>query len=171
MHIRSCSCSRSSAWLAFFLVSFAPAVAVGQGIKRPTTPVRTARDELRAFREEYVDAYNKKDSTAVANMYAKDAIVIQPNGNVLVGQAAIRKAIDERAPKWGQLSLTSDSLRVVGSTALDVGTARVQLSEGGEQVSHYLSVLRRGIKSWTIVRVAQVAESQQTMRSDSATQR
>ena len=129
------------------------------------------RDELRAFREEYAEAYNKKDSTTVANMYAKDAIVIQPNGNVLVGQAAIRQAIDQRAPKWGQLTLTSDSLRVIGSTAVDVGTARVQLSEGGEQVSHYLSVLRRGLKSWTIVRVAQVAESPQANRSDSATKR
>src|SRR5690348_11386488 len=161
------SCALSSAWLAVLLVTFAPAVALGQGIKRPTTPVRTARDELRAFREEYAEAYNKKDSTAVANMYAKDAIVIQPNGNVLVGQAAIRQAIDERAPKWGQLTLTSDSLRVIGSTAVDVGTARVQLSEGGEQVSHYLSVLRRGLKSWTIARVAQVAESPQANRSDS----
>jgi uncharacterized protein (TIGR02246 family) len=165
------SYSRSSAWLALLLVSFAPAVVFGQGIKRPTTPVRTARDELRAFREDYADAYNKKDSTAVANMYAKDAIVIQANGKVLVGEAAIRQAVDERAPKWGQMTLTSDSLRVIGSTALDVGTARVQLSEGGEQVSHYLAVLRRGLKSWKIARVAQVPETQEANRPDSATQR
>ncbi len=162
---------RSYFSLALSLVCFAPAVALGQGIKRPTTPVRTARDELRAFREEYAEAYNKKDSTAVADMYAPDAVVIQGNGTVLVGKAAIRKAVGEGAPKWGQLTITSDTLRVIGSTALDVGSARIQLSEGGEQVSHYLTVLRRGVKSWRLVRLAVVPETPQTNPPDSAAQR
>jgi uncharacterized protein (TIGR02246 family) len=153
------------------LVCLAPAVALGQGIKRPTTPVRTARDEIRAFREEYADAYNKKDSTAVADMYAPDAVVIQGNGTVLIGSAAIRKAVAEDAPKWGQLTITSDTLRVVGGTAWDVGTARIQLSEGGEQVSHYLTVLRRGIKSWKLSRLAVVPESHQSNPADSASKR
>jgi len=154
--------------LAVALACLAPSLASGQGIKRPTTPVRTARDELRDLREDYMEAYNKKDSTAVASMYTPDAVVISGDGSVTVGKDAIRKQIATNAPKWGQITITSDTLRVVGSTAWDVGTARVQLSGGGEQVSHYLTVLRRGLKSWKLDRVAVVPESHLANAADSA---
>jgi len=38
--------------------------------------LRAALDEIRVFRESYVEAFNKKDSTAVAAVYAPDAIMI-----------------------------------------------------------------------------------------------
>jgi uncharacterized protein (TIGR02246 family) len=161
--------SRFSSLMCFgvVLACLAPAAAAGQGIKRPTTPVRTARDELRAFREDYQEAYNKKDSVTVAGMYASDAIVINADGTVLSGQDAIQKAIYANAKNWSQLTITSDSLRVVGSTAWDVGTTRRQLSEGGEQVSHYLTVLRRGVKYWKLSRLALVPESRAGQKADS----
>ena len=133
--------------------------------------MRTARDELRQFREAYADAYNRKDSVAVANMYTPNAVVIQGNGKVLVGNDAIRKEIAAVAPTWTQLTITSDTLRVVGNTAWDVGTSRRQLSEGGEQVAHYLSVLRRGLKSWKLDRLAVVPESPTANVADSAAHR
>jgi uncharacterized protein (TIGR02246 family) len=157
--------------LAAALACFTPSLASAQGIKRPTTPVRTARDELRELREDYMEAYNKKDSTAVANMYTPDAVVISGDGSVTVGKDAIRKQIATNAPKWGQITISSDTLRVVGNTAWDVGTARVQLSGGGEQVSHYLTVLRRGVKSWKLDRVAVVPESHLPNAADSAAPR
>jgi uncharacterized protein (TIGR02246 family) len=162
--------SRFRPWfsLAVALACLAPSVASGQGIKRPTTPLRTARDELRQLREEYAEAYNKKDTTTVANMYTPGAVVINGDGSVTVGQDAIRKRIATNAPKWGQISITSDTLRVVGNTAWDVGTTRLQLSEGGEQVSHYLTVLRRGLKSWKLDRVAVVPEGRGGNAADSA---
>jgi uncharacterized protein (TIGR02246 family) len=149
------------------LAPLAPSAASGQGIKRPTTPVRSARDELRAFREDYEEAYNKKDSVAVADLYAPDAIVINADGTVLTGKDAIQKAIYANAKNWSQLTITSDSLRIVGSTAWDVGTTRRQLPEGGEQASHYLTVLRRGVKSWKLSRLALVPESQARRTADS----
>jgi uncharacterized protein (TIGR02246 family) len=154
--------------LAVALASLAPSVASGQGIKRPTTPVRTARDELREFREEYTAAYNKKDTVAVADMYSPNAVVIQGDGTVLVGKDAIGKAIAADAPTLTQLTITSDTMRVVGNTAWDVGTARRQLSAGGEQVVHYLTVLRRGLKSWKLDRLALVPESRTPKAADSA---
>jgi uncharacterized protein (TIGR02246 family) len=161
---------RFSSWLplAAFLMCVAPSFAAGQGIKRPTTPVRTARDELREFREDYAEAYNKKDTVAVAGMYTPNAVVIQGNGTVVIGKDAIQSAIAQNAPKWTQITITSDTLRVVGNTAWDVGTSRTQGSEGGEQVSHYLTVLRRGLKDWKIDRLAVVPESRTATATDSA---
>jgi len=159
---------RSRVSFAVLLLCAAPTIAAGQGIKRPTTPLRTARDELREFREAYAAAYNKKDSVAVADMYTPTAVVIQGNGTVVMGKDAIRRAIAQRAPKWTQITITSDTLRVVGNTAWDVGTSRTQGSEGGEQVSHYLTVLRRGSKSWKIDRLAVVPESRAANAADSA---
>lgn len=154
--------------LAVALACLTPSVASGQGIKRPTTPVRTARDELREFRETYAAAYIKKDSMAVAGMYTPDAIVIQGDGNVVMGKDAIRKAIAADVPTLTELTITSDTMRVVGNTAWDVGTARRQLSAGGEQVVHYLAVLRHGLKSWKLDRLALVPESRTANATDSA---
>lgn len=162
-----CPPSYLRSWLsiAVLVVFLAPSVARGQGIKPGATPLRTARDELRDFREAYAEAYNKKDSVAVANMYTPNAIVIQGNGNVLVGKDAIRKETAAVAPTWTQLTITSDTVRVVGNTAWDVGTTS---REGSEQVNHYLVVLRRGLKSWKINRLAVVPESRTANAADSA---
>jgi uncharacterized protein (TIGR02246 family) len=150
---------RFRAWLPL-MVSLAlfPNLATGQGIERPRVPLRTALTEIRTFRAAYADAYNQKDSVTVANMYAPDAIVIQSDGNVLFGKDEIRKAIATDAPGWPQLSITSDTVRVFGNTAFDVGTTRSQRSSGGEEVSHYLVVLRRGLKDWVIKSLAVVPE-------------
>ncbi|HEY7634326.1 MAG TPA: nuclear transport factor 2 family protein [Gemmatimonadales bacterium] len=160
---------RVCAWLTV-IVSLAlfPGMANGQGIEKPRIPLRTARDELRAFREAYADAYNKKDTVTVADMYTPEAVVIQGDGNVVIGHAAIQRAIAGRAPKWTQITITSDTLRVVGNTAWDVGTSRTQGSQGSEQVSHYLTVLRRGLKAWKIDRLAVVPESRPSSAADSA---
>lgn len=160
---------RFRVWLPLVVsLALCPNAAHGQGIEKPRVPLRTARDELRVFREAYAEAYNKKDTVAVADMYGPDAVVIQGDGNVVVGHAAIQRAIAERAPKWTQITITSDTLRVVGNTAWDVGTSSTQGSQGGQQVSHYLTVLRRGLKSWKIDRLAVVPEGRPSSAADSA---
>jgi uncharacterized protein (TIGR02246 family) len=153
---------RSWLYLALLLVSIGPTLASGQGIKRPTIPLRKTVDEIRLFREAYADAFNKKDTATVGEMYSPDAIMIREDGSVLAGQDAIREAMAAEAPNWPQLTITSDSMRAVGSTAWDIGTTRAG-SGGGERVSHYLVVLRRGLKYWKINSLALVPES-----SDSA---
>jgi uncharacterized protein (TIGR02246 family) len=149
---------RSWLYLALLLISFGPSLASGQGIKRPTLPLRKTADELRLFREAYADAFNKKDTATVADMYSSDAIMIRDNGSVLIGKDAIRKVISAEAPNWPQMTITSDSTRAVGSTAWDIGTTHSQGS-GGERVSHYLVVLRRGLKFWKINSLALVPET------------
>jgi uncharacterized protein (TIGR02246 family) len=160
---------RSRAWLPLMVsLALLPNVANGQGIEKPRVPLRTALTEIKTFRAAYADAYNKKDSAAVASMYAPDAIVIQGNGNVLFGKDAIRKVIATDAPTWPQLTIESDTVRVFGNTAFDVGTSRSQGSAGGEEVSHYLVVLRRGLNDWVIKSLAVVPERPTKSAADSA---
>ena len=164
-------CFRSWLSLTVLLVLVAPSVASGQGIERPRIPLRTALTEISSLRAAYEAAYNKKDSATVAGMYAPDAIVIQGDGTVLVGGDAIRKSLATDAPTWSQTAIKSDTVRVFGNTAYDVGTTRSQRSAGGEEVSHYLVVLRRGMRDWMIKSVAVVPERRTANAADSAAHR
>jgi uncharacterized protein (TIGR02246 family) len=148
--------------LAFLL----PDVANGQGIERPRVPLRTALDELRVLREAYSEAFNKKDTATLVDMYAPDAIVIRGDGTMLTGRDAIQK--DLEAPRSGprpKMSIASDTVRVFGNTAYDVGTVRMSPSKGDEDVSRYLVVLRRGVKAWKISSLASVPETGNTRDS------
>ena len=149
---------RPCLYLALLLISVGPSAVAGQGIERPRVPLRKAIDELRVLREGYADAFNKKDTTTVAGMYSPDAILIRTDGSVLVGRDAIAKWIGTEAPNWPQMTLTSDSLRVAGNTAWDVGTTRVKGPGGEARVTHYLAVLRRGLNYWKINSLASVPE-------------
>jgi uncharacterized protein (TIGR02246 family) len=158
---------RVCAWLPF-VVSLAlllPGVATGQGIEKPRVPVRTARNEISAFREEYAQAYNSKDAAALTAMYASDATLIAGDGTMLTGKEAIGKSL-ESGP-WMKMSLTSDSVRVFGNTAYDVGTVRMSGAEGHEDVSHYLVILRRGVTAWKLNAVAVVPETSKAKATDS----
>ena len=150
---------RFRAWLPLMVsVAFLlPNVATGQGIERPRVPLRTALDELRVLREAYSEAFNKKDTATLVEMYAPDAIVIRGDGTMLSGTAAIRKSFE--AGPWSKMSIASDTVRVFGNTAFDVGTVRTSRSGGDESVSHYLVVLRRGLKAWSISSLAVVPEA------------
>jgi len=161
---------RGRAWLSL-MASFAfllPSVAHSQGIEQPRVPLRTALDEIRVLREGYAEAFNKKDTGALVDMYASDAIVIRSDGAMLTGKQEIQKSFE--AGPWSNMSIASDTVRVFGNTAYDVGTVRTSRSAGGENVGHYLVVLRRGLKAWTISSLAVVPESSETNARDSGGQ-
>jgi uncharacterized protein (TIGR02246 family) len=153
---------RSRFWVSLLLVSI-PASVAAQGVESPRVPLRKAIDEIRELRESYADAFNKKDSVTIAGMYSPDAVFIRGDGSVLRGKEAIREDIAANAARWPQTTIESDTLRVFGNTAWDIGTSRDRLAGGGEQVSRYLVVLRRGMKYWKISALALVP-----VRSDSA---
>jgi ketosteroid isomerase-like protein len=158
---------RVRAWLFLMapLVFLLPSVANGQGIEKPRVPLRTALDELRVLREGYAEAFNNKDTAALVDMHASDAIVIRADGTVLTGTEAIKKSLE--AGPWSKMSIVSDSVRVFGNTAYDVGTVSTSSSEG-DQNSHYLVVLRRGLKAWKISSLAVVPVSGKTDTSHPA---
>ncbi len=152
------SLTRSSIPLLAALAVGVPVAAGAQGIEQPRIPLRTALNELSAFRAEYVAAANKHDHAALGSMFAPDAIMITSRGEQLAGRAAIAKMLE--ADTSSSFSINSDTTRVVGHTAWDVGT--VTTAEG---TSRYLAVLRRGLKEWQLASLAVVPQSGGTMGS------
>ena len=148
--------SRRVVPLVLALSLAAGAVAAAQGVETPHLPLRTVIDELNSTRAQYAEAFNAKNAAAVAAFYLNEAIVIQPDGGQLQGGKAIADQLKQDAPTWPHMVLSSDTVRVYGGTALDFGTVKLHPESGGERESHYLAVLRRGLKGWKIAAVAQV---------------
>jgi ketosteroid isomerase-like protein len=131
-----------------------PSIAAGQGIESPRIPLRTALNDLATLRTSYVDAFNGKDSKALMALYTDDAIVVSAEG-VLTGKEAIGKSMGDAA-NWPHAVTKSDSTRVYGATAVDVGTWTTHPAEGGEMKSSYLVVLRHDMNGWKVAYVADV---------------
>jgi ketosteroid isomerase-like protein len=144
--------------LAMALALFTSSLAAAQGVEAPRVPLRTALKEINTLRAEYAALYNRKDTTALTAMYLPDAILIRPDGSTLMGRAAVSKAFSEEAANWGQITLSSDTTRVFGNTAWDVGSMS-SVGPDGERSQRYLVVLRRGIQTWQISSVAVVPET------------
>ena len=153
---------RSSLPLVALLALGAVTSAQAQGIESPRVPVRTAIKELTTLRAEYADLYNKKDVAAITAMYLPDAVMLRADGKTLLGRSAIGKAMADEAPTWQQIDIASDTMRVFGNTAWDMGTLTSRSPEGNATVSHYLVVLRRGVDNWKVSSLAVVAEPQVT---------
>ncbi len=154
--------ARSSLPLVAALAVVATSLAHAQGVEAPRVPLRTAISEINTLRSEYAEAYNNKAAGALTNMYLPDAVVIRPDGSTLLGQAEIGKAMAKEAASWKQITISSDTMRVFGNTAWDVGTLSRQGSEGNATVSRYLVVLRRGLQEWKISSSAVVPETRVT---------
>lgn len=144
---------RSAAALLFVLVGGAPSMVKAQ-IEEGRIPLQTALTELFRFRESYAETYNRKDVAGVAAMYDTSAVVILPNGSILKGRAAVAKSLGDAAP-LPHLVIESDSLRVFGNTAIDVGTVKMHPSGAPEIVTRYMVVLRRGFNEWRLVYASQ----------------
>ena len=113
-------------------------------------------DELNSTRASYAEAFNAKDAAAVTAFYLPEAILIGPDGSQIMGAAAIGEMLKKDAPTWPHMVLESDTVRVYGGTAVDFGTVKTHPKAGGEEVSRYMAVLRRGMSGWKLASVAQV---------------
>ena len=138
--------------LAFLSV---PAFATAQGVKTPHAPVSTAVGDITSLRSSYAEAWNNKDAKALAGFYTADATVINPDGSRVAGPAITRWFADSAAT-LGHVVLASRSVRIYGSTAVDVGTATLTPLSGDPQVTEYLAVLRHDVKGWRLQYLASV---------------
>jgi ketosteroid isomerase-like protein len=154
--------TRSSLPFIALLGILATSSASAQGVESPRVPLRTARQEINTLRAEYADLYNHKNATALTAMYLPDATVIRSDGSTLEGRDAIGKALAEEASSWKGMTLASDTLRVFGNTAWDVGTLSSPDEAGEATTSHYLVVLRRGVQTWKISSLAIVPGTRTT---------
>ena len=154
--------ARSSLVLVVALALVMTSRAAAQGIEAPRVPLRTAIKEINTIRAEYADLYNKKDAAALTAMYLPDAVVIRGDGSTLLGQAAIGKALAQESASWNQITISSDTMRVFGNTAWDVGSLSSTGSGSNANDTRYLVVLRRGIEGWRISSLAVVPEAPAT---------
>ena len=147
---------RCAAPLALAASLFIPAIAVGQGVPEPHVPVSTTLGDIAAMRAAYVDAFNAKDAKAASAMYTADAVLLNADGSQTIGMRSIAKLFADSAANWPHAVATSNSVKVYGNTAIDVGTWTVHPMTGGEMVSRYLAVLRHGVNGWKVQSVALV---------------
>ncbi len=146
--------------LALGLVVAATSVASAQGIEEPRIPLTTAVTELTRFRAEYSDNLTRRDVKALVAMYEPDAIVVRADAMTITGKAALEAWLTERTVDIQSGTLKSDTLRVFGNTAIDVGATTITRKGGGQTVTRYLVVFRRGTKDWKIFRVALIAKGE-----------
>jgi ketosteroid isomerase-like protein len=101
------------------ILTLPPTVVSGQA-----APSSSAVGQIRRIENAYAETFNRKDTSTVTSMYARDAIFIRGDGSVLVGQDTIRKMIAAEAPHWPKISIEAESTRVNGQTAWESGTVR-----------------------------------------------
>lgn len=142
--------------LALAVAVSTPAVVAAQGIPANAPALRTAMSDLATLRATYVDAFNKKDAAAVTALYADDAVVISEDGSLMNGSLEIGAAMAAEAPTWPHAVIESDTTRVYGSTAVDLGTWTAHPADGGEMKFRYVTMLRRGLGGWKITHVSLV---------------
>lgn len=148
--------SRSSVTLLALLGLALPVAAHAQ-IAPDRIPLQTKLNELEHLREAYSDALNTKDVGKLAGMYADDAILITSDGVMHNGHAAIAKHLADQVPSFPRSVLTSDSLSVYGSIAIDVGTLTLRPVGTAATKQRYMTVSERGLQGvWKIQRVALV---------------
>ena len=85
--------------ISFFLVvSFILVFSVAQGCEEK------AKVDLKKVADKIVKAYKSVDATAMANLYAEDAIVIEP-GEVLRGRKAIQEHMETMVRAFPDLAI------------------------------------------------------------------
>jgi ketosteroid isomerase-like protein len=127
---------------ASFAIALATALTVAPIAYSQTVDTQT--DILKAATE-WMDAYNKKDAAAVANLYSADAVVSSPRWTV-TGRAAIEDGLkkDMAAGAFTRItSITADQSHRVGDLVYAMGAWTAEVNQGGKDVAvngHWLSV-------------------------------
>ncbi len=138
------------------LVLLSPPVLAAQGIDADRARLRTAIDEIGTVRSEYADAFTRNDSKALAAVYTADAVIISGDGTMSASPDQIRSLLDNAVARLGKVAITSDTVRVYGKTAVDIGRLVAQVETGGEEASRYVAVLRKGLRGWKLAHVVTV---------------
>lgn len=119
-----------------------------------------SRGGIDATRNAYVAAWRKGDSSAIAELYADDAIVLYPNQPPVSGRTAIREYFTEffRSFARQDFALESNEIVIAGDLAFDRGSYRWRgyPHDTGKPESDdgkYLVVLRRRADGqWQVAR-------------------
>lgn len=108
---------------------------------------------IRQLNDKWEDAFNKGDVAAVAAMYAEDAYVLPPGGNMVKGRSAIEAFWKTAGQQVGDAKLvTVDVLPLGPRAAREIGTVTLETKAQPPQqvVGKYVVVWRKIGGRWLL---------------------
>jgi uncharacterized protein (TIGR02246 family) len=136
-------------------------VAVAIGLTPDKGRADQAEDDaaIRKNAEAYVDAYNKHDAKALAELWAPDAVYMDPStGEAAVGREEIEKMFAETLgeSKDSKLDVEVNSIEFVSpNVAIENGTARIIRPNEEPEESFYSAVNVKRDGKWLLDRVSE----------------
>jgi uncharacterized protein (TIGR02246 family) len=138
----------------------AAAQAVQDG-KRPTAVQNNADlDAIRAAVNSYVEAYNRGDAKAVANLWSESADWISPSGERFQGRVAIEREMEDMFAenKGLRIEVIEPTVRLVASdAAVEEGTVRVTRPGSLSSNSTYIAVHAKKNGQWKLESVRETS--------------
>lgn len=128
--------------VVFFVVICAATFAQAQ------SPVRRA---IEANTKQFIEAFNKGDFAAVANMYTMNARLLPPNTAMIEGRANIQtywQGAISAGMKMNSLDIVD--LDILGNTAIEVGRYSATLPGGATDTGKYVVVWKRQGRDWKL---------------------
>lgn len=115
---------------------------------------QSARAAIEANGKLFVEAFNKGDAAAVANLYTMNARVLPPNNEMVEGRANIQK-FWQGAITAGlkMVSLETVHVETQGNIAVEIGRYTTTIPGGGTTITDkgkYVVVWKREGESWKL---------------------
>ena len=116
---------------------------------------RQVRTAIEANTKQFIEAFNRGDATAVANMYAMNARLLPPNSEMIEGRANIQKFWQGASTAGMRLTaLDIVDLDVRGNTAIEVGRYTATMPGAGGAMTtdkgKYVVVWKREGRNWKL---------------------
>jgi uncharacterized protein (TIGR02246 family) len=149
-----------------------PSPPVGKGANQPAanpqpageSPIAGPNDEamIRENASKYVEAYNRRDSRTMAEMWSPDAVYMDPTTNVrIVGRDAIAEHFQSvlAGSEAAKLAIMIDSVDFVSpNVAIEKGSAVVTHANNPAEKTFYSAVHVKRDGQWFIDRVSEEGE-------------
>jgi uncharacterized protein (TIGR02246 family) len=120
-----------------------------------------AEDEamIRENAAAYVEAYNKRDAKALAEMWSPDAVYMEPDtGLAAIGREEIEKLFADTLASLGEgkLEVSVESVQFVSTNvAIENGTVRILRPDAEPEETYYSAVNVRRDGKWLLDRVSE----------------
>jgi uncharacterized protein (TIGR02246 family) len=137
-------------------------MVTAQLVAQEAPAANQATDEaaIRANGDKYVEAYNRRDSKSMSDMWSPEAVYMDPNtGEGVVGREAIAKQFDYAfaGAEDAKLAITIESIEFVSpNVAIEKGTAEVTYTDFPAEKTDYTAVHVKRDGQWLIDRVSEV---------------
>lgn len=122
------------------LLSFAPA----HGEEPDAAPIRKAVEDGIA---KWLEAFNRGDAKGVAAVYADDAMLLPPNGEIVRGKEKVQEFWGSAVQVLKDASLTTLEIGGSGTTAYRIGKYTLKVEPPGQpaqvDVGKYVEVWKR----------------------------